>query len=112
MFYDTGITVSELYALHLGDLDRTAGIVTIRGKRSKERRMALGHLTLHHLHANVDRCRSGEEKLSASGTPGEDHLFLTETRLPLTKNGIEMLFVRLRIDRRQFICEFTNIASL
>jgi integrase/recombinase XerD len=30
------------------------------------------------------------------GSAGEDHLFLSETRTPLTKNGIEMLFKRVR----------------
>ena len=36
------------------------------------------------------------------GRVGEDHLFLSETRLRLTKNGIELLFVRLR--KRAGLC--------
>jgi integrase len=35
-------------------------------------------------------------ELAAWGSAGEDHLFLSETRQPLTKNGMEMLFKRLK----------------
>jgi site-specific recombinase XerD len=34
--------------------------------------------------------------LTEWGHAGEDHLFLSETRQPLTKNGVEMLFKRLK----------------
>ena len=35
-------------------------------------------------------------ELAEWGSAGEDHLFLSETRTPLTKNGVEMLFKRVR----------------
>ncbi|MBO0793070.1 MAG: tyrosine-type recombinase/integrase [Ktedonobacteraceae bacterium] len=37
-----------------------------------------------------------EEELAEWGSAGEAHLFLSETRQPLTKNGMGMLFKRLK----------------
>lgn len=96
VFYDTGIRVSELCGLRLADLDRKRGLLTVRGKGSKERRIALGQTCQRHLFHYLDRHRPGAEELAEWGSPEEDHLFLAETRTPLTKNGIEMLFKRLR----------------
>lgn len=42
LLYDTGIRVSELIHLRLGDVDRKKGVITVLGKGSKERRIALG----------------------------------------------------------------------
>src|SRR6202022_4731847 len=96
VFYDTGIRVSELTNLRLRNLDRKKGIVTVLGKGSKERRIALGNNCLRNVLYYLDRHRPGEEELNKWGSPGEDHLFLAETRTPLTKNGVEMLFKRVR----------------
>lgn len=96
IFYDTGIRVSELCGLRLSDFDRKHGIVTVTGKGSKERRIALGNTCLRNLLHYLDRHRAGEKELVEWGSAGEDHLFLAETRTPLTKNGVEMLFKRLR----------------
>jgi integrase/recombinase XerD len=96
LLYDTGIRVSELCGLRLGDFDRKHGVITVRGKGSKERRVALGANCLRNLLYYLDRHRPGEEELAEWGSAGEDHLFLAETRTPLTKNGVEMLFARIR----------------
>jgi site-specific recombinase XerD len=96
LLYDTGIRVSELCGLRLGDFDRKHALITVRGKGSKERRVALGNNCLRNLVYYLDRHRPGEEELEEWGSAGEDHLFLAETRTPLTKNGVEMLFSRLR----------------
>ena len=96
LLYDTGIRVSELCGLRLGDFDRRHGIITVKGKGSKERRIALGANCLRNLLYYLDRHRPGEEELAEWGSAGEDHLFLAETRTPLTKNGVEMLFSRIR----------------
>jgi len=96
LLYDTGIRVSELCGLRLGDFDRRHGVITVTGKGSKERRVALGQNCLRHLLYYLDRYRPDEEELAEWGSAGEDHLFLAETRTPLTKNGVEMLFARLR----------------
>jgi site-specific recombinase XerD len=96
LLYDTGIRVSELINLRLDDLDRKKGVVTVMGKGSKERRIALGQNCLRNLSYYLDKHRPDEEELAEWGSSGEDHLFLSETRLPLTKNGMEMLFKRLK----------------
>jgi integrase/recombinase XerD len=96
LFYDTGIRVSELCHLRLGDLDRKKGIITVKGKGSKERRIALGQNCLRNLLQYIDRHRPDEKELEEWGSLGEDHLLLAETRRPLTKNGMTLLFARLK----------------
>ncbi len=96
LLYDTGIRVSELCGLRLGSFDRKHGIVTVMGKGSKERRIALGNTCQRSLLHYLDRHRPGEEELAEWDSAREDHLFLSETRQPLTKNGMEMLFKRLK----------------
>ena len=96
VFYDTGIRVSELCCLCIGDFDRKRGLLTVTGKGSKQRRIALGNTCQRNLLHYLDRHRPGEKELAEWGSAGEDHLFLSETRMPLTKNGVEMLFKRVR----------------
>lgn len=96
VFYDSGIRVSELCGLRLQSFDRKHGILTVCGKGSKERRIALGQNCQRHLLYYLDHHRPDEEELSEWGSAGEDHLFLSETRLPITKNGITLLFARLK----------------
>ncbi len=96
VLYDSGIRVSELCGLRLSDFDRKQGILTVKGKGSKERRIALGSNCQRNLLYYLDRYRPDQEELAEWGSSGEDHLFLSETRLPLTKNGMTQLFARLR----------------
>jgi len=96
LLYDTGIRVSELTNLRMGDLDRKHGVITVLGKGSKERRIALGQNCLRNLLYYLDKHRPDEEELAEWGSAGEDHAFLSETRQPLTKNGVELLFKRLK----------------
>jgi site-specific recombinase XerD len=96
VLYDTGIRLSELCGLRTGDFDRKHGLITVLGKGSKERRIALGQNCLRHLLYYLERHRPGEEELAEWGSAGEDHLFLSETRTPLTINGVTLLFARLR----------------
>ena len=96
LLYDTGIRVSELCGLRVGDFDRKHGLITVKGKGSKERRIALGTNCLRNLFYYLDKHRPDVEELAEWGSTGEDHLFLSETRQPLTKNGMEMLFKRLK----------------
>ncbi len=96
LFYDTGIRVSELCRLRVGDFDRKHGLLTVTGKGSKQRRIAVGNTCQRHLLHYLDRHRPDEKELAEWDSAGEDHLFLSETRTPLTKNGVEMLFKRVR----------------
>ena len=96
VLYDTGIRVSELCGLRLADFDRKHSILTVKGKGSKERRIALGNNCLRNLLYYLDKHRPDEEELAEWGSAGEDHLFLSETRTPLIKNGVTLLFKRIR----------------
>ncbi len=96
VFYDSGIRLSELINLKMENLDRKHGIITVKGKGSKERRIALGQNCLRNLFHYLDRYRPKEKELEEWGMPDEDHLFLSETRGPLTQNGITLLFSRLK----------------
>lgn len=96
LLYDTGIRVSELINLRLDDIDRKKGVITVLGKGSKERRIALGQNCMRNLSYYLDKHRPDAEELAEWGSAGEDHVFLSETRQPLTKNGMEMLFKRLK----------------
>jgi integrase/recombinase XerD len=96
ILYDTGIRLSELCGLRTGDFDRKHALIVIKGKGSKERRIALGNNCLGHLLYYLDRHRPDEEELAEWGSAGEDHLFLAETRRPLTVNGVTLLFARIR----------------
>jgi site-specific recombinase XerD len=96
VLYDTGIRVSELCGLRLPDFDRKHGVLTVTGKGSKERRIALGSNCLRNLLYYLDRYRPDEDELAEWSSAGEDHLFLSETRLPLTKNGVTLLFKRIK----------------
>ena len=96
VLYDAGIRLSELLGLKLGDFDRKHGMLIVKGKGSKERRVALGNNCLRNLLYYLDRHRPNEEELIEWGNADEDHIFLSETRLPLTKNGMTMLFKRIK----------------
>ena len=96
LLYDTGIRLSELIGLRIGDLHRKQGVITVRGKGLKERRIALGQECLRQVLGYLDRHRPDEEDLLRWGNGKEDHLFLSESRQPLTKNSIILLFVRLK----------------
>ncbi len=96
VLYDTGIRLSELLGLRTGDFDRKHGLIVVKGKGAKERRIALGQNCLRHLLSYLERHRPGEEELTEWGSAGEDHLFLSETRMPLTINGVTLLFARIR----------------
>lgn len=96
LFYDTGIRVSELTSLRLANFDRKHGLITVTGKGAKERRIALGENCLRCVLHYLDRHRPDEQELAQWGNAAEDHLLLSETRRPLTKNGMTLLFTRLK----------------
>jgi site-specific recombinase XerD len=89
VLFETGITVSELCALRVGDLDQDAGLLAVRGEQGKERQLALGPSCQAHLFAFV-------EQAHAMSTTNDDPLFRAESGLPLTKNRLTLLFRRLR----------------
>jgi site-specific recombinase XerD len=70
VLYDTGIRVSELCGLRLADFDRKHSILTVTGKGSKERRVALGNNCLRNLLYYLDKHRPDGEELAGWGRVG------------------------------------------
>ncbi len=58
----------------------------------------------------LDKHRPDGEELAEWGSTVEDHLFLSETRLPLTKNGVTLLFKRIR--QRAGVTDVQYIVSI
>lgn len=96
LLWDTGIRIHELCDLRLQDIDRQQGTMIVLGKGQKERRVALGRNALRMLLSYIDRWRYTDEDLMRMGLPKCDHVFLSENGPPLTLQGIQMLFKRLR----------------
>ncbi len=93
---ETGIRSSEVCRLRLCDVDREQGLLRVKGKGSKSRWMPLRQEGLRHLLVYLDRYRWETGQDMKRKRVGEDSLFLSETGRPLTDNGIELLFGRLR----------------
>jgi site-specific recombinase XerD len=96
VLFDTGITVSELCALRLADLDQNAGLLNVRGKGGKERHMPLGATCLSHLRVYMKQMEPTTKRGLARRHAGGDPLFCSKGKQPLTRNGVTMVFVRLR----------------
>lgn len=96
VLFDTGITVSELCALRLADLDQHAGLLNVRGKGGKERQMPLGATCLSHLRSYLRQMEPTTKRGLARRLAGGDPLFGSKCKQPLTRNGVTMVFARFR----------------
>jgi site-specific recombinase XerD len=96
VLFDSGITVSELRALRVADLDQHTGSLRVRGKGGQERQMPLGATCLRHLHAYLKQMEPTTRKGLARRHAGGDPLFASRGKQPLTRNGVTMIFARFR----------------
>ncbi len=96
VLFETGMTVSELCALRLADLDQRAGSLRVRGKGGKERQMPLGATCLSHLRSYLKRMEPTNKRGLARRHAGGDPLFGSKGKQPLTGNGVTMVFARFR----------------
>ena len=80
--YATGLRVSELVGLKLGQVSLDAGVVRVLGKGSKERLVPLGDEAIAWLRRYLAAVRPG---LAAGAKT--DFLFLTARRAPLTRQA-------------------------
>jgi site-specific recombinase XerD len=94
--FDTGITVSELCALRLEDINWQTGKVRIGKKSNQERHLTLGLNCLEYLLSYLNQRLLEEGNSLAANRTHEDFLFSTERGIPFTKNCVELLFCRLR----------------
>jgi site-specific recombinase XerD len=96
VLFETGMTVSELCALRLADLDQHAGLLRVRGKGGKERQMSLGTTCLSRLRAYLKQMEPTTKSGLARRHAGGDPLFGSKGKQPLTRNGVTMVFARVR----------------
>jgi site-specific recombinase XerD len=96
VLFDTGITVSELCALRIVDLDQHTGLLRVMGKGGKERQMPLGSICLSHLRAYLKQMEPTTRRGLARRHAGGDPLFGSRGKQPLTRNGMTMVFTRFR----------------
>ena len=87
--YATGLRVSELVGLKLGQVSLDAGVVRVLGKGSRERLVPLGDEAIAWLKRYLADARPG-----LAGGAKTDHLFLTARRSPLTRQAFWHLIKR------------------
>jgi integrase/recombinase XerD len=89
LMLDSGIRVSEVASINVGDVNIAEGCIKITGaKGGKERFVPIGNLVQKSLWKYINYFRP------QSLTPQVTKLFLNEKQLPLTKNGIQQMFRR------------------
>jgi len=96
VLFETGMTVSEACALRLADLDQHTGSLRVRGKGGQERQMPLGPTCLSHLRSYLKQMEPTTRRGLTSRQAGGDPLFSSREKQPLTRNGVTMVFARLR----------------
>ena len=83
LMYASGLRVSELCSLKLGDLDRKVGTVAPLGKGSKRRMVPVGQIALDRIDVYLDAVRP-----HAKGATVDPHLFLAPRGKRLTRQGL------------------------
>jgi site-specific recombinase XerD len=96
VLFETGMTVSEVCALRVADLDQQTGSLRVRGKGGQERQMPLGATCLTHLHAYLKQMEPTTKRGLSRRHAGGDPLFGSREKQPLTRNGVTMVFARFR----------------
>ena len=111
VMYASGLRVSELVGLRLGDMDLTGGILHVRGKGGKERLVPLGEVAAVSLRAYLAHGRPRLERRRAfapspstgsgsrarsrdSGRGASPHLFLGRHGRALTRQMVWLLVKR------------------
>jgi site-specific recombinase XerD len=96
VLFETGITVSEVRALRLTDLDQRTGVLRVRGKGGQERQMPLGSTCVNYLRSHLRQMSTTTKRGLVSRKAGGDPLFGAKGKQLLSKNGVSMVFARLR----------------
>ncbi|MEW6621636.1 MAG: site-specific tyrosine recombinase XerD [Bacillota bacterium] len=83
VLYASGLRVSELVTLNLGDIELTKGFIKCIGKGSKERIVPLGSMAIFYLNQYLDQSRVKLVK-----KPGEMAVFVNNLGKRLTRQGL------------------------
>src|SRR5438046_5561033 len=82
LMYASGLRVSELCSLKLGDLDRRLGTVSPLGKGGKRRIVPVGQIALEKIELYLELVRK-----HAKGSATDPHLFLSPRGKRFTRQG-------------------------
>jgi integrase/recombinase XerD len=82
LMYASGLRVSELCALELGELDRRVGTVSPLGKGGKRRVVPVGQIALERIERYIDLVR-----VHNKGATRDKHLFLSPRGKRFTRQG-------------------------
>jgi integrase/recombinase XerD len=88
LMYASGLRVSEIVSLKVGDLDTKTGVVSVLGKGSKRRLVPVGEVALEHL------ARYMSEVRPRRAGPNETVLFVSPRGGRLTRQGFWKLLKR------------------
>jgi integrase/recombinase XerC len=91
LFYSTGIRVSELTGLNIGDLRPGEGLVKVRGKGRKERIVPVGSPALQAVEAYLQRRKEAGEGRSDGGA---EPLFLSRRGGRMNRRGVTRVLER------------------
>ncbi len=94
LFIDTGIRLSELVGLRLGDVDRSSRVILVHRKGNKWQQVPVSRDGFRPLHQYL----SGHRAVLARSEVArrDDPVFLADDGQPLTQWGVSMLFKRLQ----------------
>jgi site-specific recombinase XerD len=89
LLLSTGIRLSEACGLLFSDVDWDRGMIYVRGKGAKERRVPVGRVARQHVRTYVDYWR---------GAPvdSDEHVFLTAFGTPMRPHVAKAIFARLK----------------
>lgn len=82
LLYATGLRVSELVSLQLGQIDMQAGVLRVSGKGSKERLVPIGEVAIDWIRNYTTRFRA-----SLLTTSQSEYLFLSNRGACMTRQG-------------------------
>lgn len=86
---DTGLRIHELISLKMDDAHLDEGFLKVMGKGQKERIVPIGNNAQRALQRYLFRFRPEAAHL------GIENVFLSGSGLPLTENGVKLMFARL-----------------
>lgn len=89
--YSTGVRVSELSGLNVGDLDRQNGIMRVFGKGGKERLVPIGDKAM----GSIDAYREALDLEHGVGRPSDGAMFLNKDLGRLTTRSIARVVDKL-----------------
>lgn len=97
VFIDAGLRVSELVGLRLCDIDRDLRLLTVHRKGNKWQQVPISMDGFKPLHDYLAKHRKHLAKQAGvTVARKEDAVFLSDKGTPLTVDGVEMLFKRLK----------------